>query len=1260
MDTVHTSEKLPGIPDFLSGGGEMGKLIREYDWAQTELGPANSWPQNLRTCIRIMLTSRQPIWIGWGKNLLKFYNDPYKAIAGGKHPKALGMPAELVWQDIWREIGPMLKQVMEKDQGTYVESQLLIMERNGYPEETYYTFSYTPIPGDDGTTAGMICANSDDTDRIISERQLKTMTQLGKRLTDAKADNEVITETIATLKENKYDFPFALFYTVHNGKALLTSSSDFGDSAAAIPREIPIDDSGRLSALLSVGAATKKLQVIDDLKNIIGDLPKGVWEIAPEKAILMPISLAVTKDPHCFLIMGCNPYRLLDEKYRSFFSLVGDQIATSFANVHAILEERRRTEALAEVDKAKTIFFSNISHEFRTPLTLLLGPIEDAINNPGDAAENKIRLEIAHRNALRMQKLVNTLLDFSKIEANRLEGRFIPVDICNITEDLTSIFRSAIEKAGMALQFVCNNVTEPVYLDVDMWEKIILNLLSNAFKYSREGTITVAVARQNNQVNVTITDTGIGIPGEHLDKIFNRFHRIENMEGRSKEGTGIGLSMVKELVKLHCGTISVTSTPGVGSTFTISLPLGTAHLPADKIRENDGSEFKSIHSKSYLEETKNWITVKNETGLGVKEETEDMEDEKHNTTNRRQFSVLLADDNADMRDYVRRLLSTQFNVETAINGQDAYNKIQNNKPDLVLSDVMMPVLDGFGLLKQLRNHPETKHIPVILLSARAGEEAKVEGLDAGADDYLVKPFSSKEIIARVDANIRIAKTRIASENNLKNIIMQAPVAMTILRGEKLVIEMANENALELWGKKHKDVINRPIFDAFPELVPQGFGKILDSVLAGNTYVANEMYLNLIRQGKPEMIYINFIYEPLRNESGAVEGIVGVGIEVTAQVIARKKIQEAEDKARLAIESADLGTYEIDLLTDKMETSARFDQIWGNSHLTSRAEYSSRIHPGDRELRKAAHHESLKTGQIHYEARVIWKDSSVHWVRVKGKVLYDVNKVPYSLIGVIQDITEQKLFAEQLKMQVQERTLELQRSNEDLQQFAHVASHDLKEPVRKIKTFSNRLIDEYGDNIPGQGQVFLQKIQNATNRMISMIDGVLNYSTINSAEQSIETIDLNDLFRSIEMDLENVILQKNAVVKRDVLNSVQGAPVLIYQLFYNLINNSLKFINPGAVPEIMISSTRENLNRAEYVKITITDNGIGFEQEYAEKIFSTFTRLNTKDKYEGTGIGLALCKKIVDRHRGFISASGVTNVGAVFTIYLPLYQSNKSI
>lgn len=957
----------------------MGQRIREYDWSQTPLGPVEHWPQSLRTCIRIMLVSRQPIWIGWGKELIKFYNDPYRAIVGGKHPRALGQPARIVWKDIWRNIEPMLKTVMEKNEGTYVESELLIMERNGYPEETYYTFSYTPIPGDEGGTAGMICFNSDDTARILSEREMRTLMQLSNRLTDPGSDADVVTRTIETLKDNPYDFPFVVFRS--------------------------IGAEGNLAAECSMALETREVQVVENLGSRVADLTTGAWEIAPHTGVILPVFQSGSNESVGTLLIGINPYRLPDEKYLGFFSLLTDQIASSLSDLHVLEMERKRAAALAELDRSKTIFFSNISHEFRTPLTLLLGPIEDVLNDPETRDANRYRMGVAYRNVLRMQKLVNTLLDFSRIEAGRMEGTFSRVDIAAFTRELASSFRSAIDKAGMELVVSDGQVKAEVYVDIDLWEQIILNLISNAFKYTREGRIGVDIEAVGSEVHVRVWDTGVGIPAEQLERIFDRFHRIESADGRSQEGTGIGLAMVKELVRLHHGTITVSSQVGVGSTFTIALPTGREHLPADKIVESTIVGLR--YAESFVSEALKWLPAEGDAAVEA-EINEGI--------------IVLADDNADMREYVQRLLSHRFTVITAMDGEDAFNKVLKHHPDLVLTDVMMPKVDGFGLLERIRKTPEVHNTPVIMLSARAGEEAKIDGLQAGVDDYLIKPFSAKELLARVDANIRIARSR----------------------------------------TEHADRLEQEVKDRTTEL---------------------------------------------------------------------------------------------------------------------------------REL-----------------------------------------------------------------------NVSLQRSNDDLQQFAHVASHDLKEPVRKIRTFSSRLRDEYGSQIPEQARVFIQKIETATARMFAMIDGVLNYSVYtNGGGLPTELLNLNEQFRFVEMDLEVAINEKEGRLDVEELPQIEGAGVLVYQLLYNLVSNSLKFAKAGVPPVIKVRGRIvEEALEQKMVEITLSDNGIGFDQEHAGRIFNTFARLHARDKYEGTGLGLALCKKIVERHHGSITASGKKEEGASFVIRLPLIQQNKSI
>jgi PAS domain S-box-containing protein len=1267
--------KNPVMPEFLSGGGEMGQRIREFDWSKTPLGPVDQWPQSLRTCVRIMLTSRQPIWIGWGKELIKLYNDPYKEIVRGKHPWALGKPASVVWKEIWGPIEPMLKKVMEDDEGTYVESELLIMERNGYPEETYYTFSYTPVPGDSGGTAGMICANTDDTDRIISERQLKTLTTLGKNLTNCLSNEEIIEKTIRSLGENQYDFPYAIFYTIKGDKAIFAGSTELGKDLYRVPEEINLFENKALAEVLRQAVHSRDAQLLYNVHESLGNLPKGKWEISSDKAIVLPIVQAGPREPYGVLVIGFNPYRLPDEKYAGFFNLVADQVATSFADVHVLDEERKRSEALAEIDRAKTIFFSNISHEFRTPLTLMLSPVEEVLNDPQISSTNKMRMEVAYRNGLRMQKLVNTLLEFSRIEAGRVEGKFEKVDICSLTEGLASTFRSAIDKAGMTLEFRSSSIRSDVYVDTEMWERIILNLVSNAFKYSKRGSISIDVRQVDQEIQVSVADTGVGIPQDQLSKIFDRFHRVENTEGRSQEGTGIGLAMVKELVKLHSGTINVASVQGKGSIFTISIPAGKQHLPSEKIYDTSSPATGFKYSTAFVEEALKWLPEKKQGELDGQSANEAFDRQPGLNGNR--FKVLLADDNADMRQYVQGLLSDRFNVITAGDGEEAWGKALAYKPDLLLSDIMMPRLDGYGLLKRMRSHPDTKNTPVIFLSARAGEEAKVEGLHAGADDYLIKPFSAKELIVRVSNHIRISEVRRETEKQFYQLFIQAPAIINVFKGPDFVFELFHPKNKEILGDV--DYTGRALREVLPGLEGQGVIENLQEVYrSGKTIRQDEQHIRYSKGGVLHHRYFNSTYQPWYDLKGNIQGVINFAIDVTEAVEGKQKIVASEKQFKnvlvfsptifMMLKGPELN---ISFVNQPLLNSwGKSADIVGKNLLDVLPELKDQPFP---KLLEHVYH----TGQTHHgreEKAVVIKNGipqEVYYDYVYQPI-FEVNEIVSGVTVMATDITEQVMarkkieeserkyreLSEELEGMVERRTSELKRSNEDLQQFAHVASHDLKEPVRKFRTFINRLKDEYGQQLPPQGRRYLDKMENASERMSSMIVGVLKYSGLNEAGQEIGKVDLNEIVKEIAEDLEVIIQQKDAVITKENLPTLEGASVLLYQLFYNLLNNSLKFCEQR--PLINISSSIVNLHGHDFARILIADNGIGFDQAFADRIFEAFTRLNSKDKYEGTGLGLALCKKIVERHRGLISADGEENKGALFTVHLPLVQNEKKV
>jgi signal transduction histidine kinase len=748
-----------------AGGGEMGALMRALDWSQTPLGPVEDWPQSLRTTVSILLNSRHPMFIFWGPQLAKLYNDGYRPILGAtKHPGALGQPGPDVWPEIWDTIGPMVEYVRTSGQATWSDDLLLFMHRNGYLEEVYFTFSYSPVRDETGGVAGMFCACIETTERVLGERRLRTLRDLAARASAAKTADDACRMAIDTLANNAADIPFVLLYLIDAGGQFAHLAGTVGlapntpASPGLVDLTLPIE--AQASWPLAHVALTGQAQLVDDLLVRFGALAAGAWPEPPHSALVLPVAQSGQDRSAGVLIAGISARRALDDDYRGFFDLVAGQVATAIANAHAYEEERRRTEALAELDRAKTTFFSNVSHEFRTPLTLMLGPVEELLSEAQPDAGQREQLLIVRRNGLRLLKLVNTLLDFARIEAGRVEATYEPSDLAALTVDLASVFRSAIERAGLRLVVDCPPLPEPIYVDREMWEKIVLNLLSNALKFTFEGQITVALRQAGDHVELDVCDTGTGISVDELPNLFERFQRVLGARARTHEGSGIGLALVQELARLHGGSVRVSSVAGVGSTFTVAIPVGKDHLPAERIGAARTPTMTAIGAAPYVEEALRWLPGQSSefavlsSELGAQVETQ-------NSALKRQDSVrvLLADDNADMRDYLARLLGQRWLVETVADGAAALAAARAQPPDLVLADVMMPELDGFELLRELRADPRTHTIPVILLSARADEAARVEGMEAGADAYLVKPFSSRELLAHISGHLALARSR---------------------------------------------------------------------------------------------------------------------------------------------------------------------------------------------------------------------------------------------------------------------------------------------------------------------------------------------------------------------------------------------------------------------------------------------------------------------------------------------------------------------
>jgi signal transduction histidine kinase/DNA-binding response OmpR family regulator len=695
------------------------------------------------------------------------------------------------------------------------------------------------------------------TERVIGERRLRVLRDLAAQSSGIESVAASCRRAIQVLAQFPNDLPFAALY-------LLDESSP-GARRVAVSRELPAI---WFPTVLDIGPGRNPWQLIErraeQLRMHVTDLPRrglrisaGVWADHVSQALVLPMMSAGQERLVGFLIAGVSPRRAFDDAYASFLDLIASQVASAIANARAYETERERSQALAEIDRAKTTFFSNVSHEFRTPLTLMLGPLEDMASDEQIPGLVRSRLEVIHRNSLRLLKLVNSLLEFSRIEAGRVQATYEPTDLSQLTRELVSTFGSALEIAGLALIQDLAPLEEPVYVDRDMWERVVLNLLSNAFKFTLEGEISVGLSQADGYAVLTVRDTGIGIPTEAIPRLFDRFYRVEGAQGRTHEGTGIGLALVYELIRLHSGSVSVQSEIGRGTTFTIRLPLGVSHLPMERVVPERPLHAPASTARAYVQEALRWLPDSKLSPPSELEFAAAVRSQRDVLPAR----VLVADDNADMRSYVRELLEPRYAVEVVADGAAALEAALKSPPDLIVSDVMMPRVDGFELVRRLRAEPSLREVPTILLSARAGEESIIEGLQAMADDYLVKPFSARELLARVGAQLQLARLRReaaereqALRQEAEALLNAAPLGIYVV-GSDFRIRHVNPTASYAFrsipdpiGKDFDEVIHSMRPKEYADEVVRIFRTVLDT---GEVYVTSERMEELSGRGPAE-------------------------------------------------------------------------------------------------------------------------------------------------------------------------------------------------------------------------------------------------------------------------------------------------------------------------------------------------------------------------------------------------------------------------
>ena len=1235
----------------LQGGGEMGALMRTVDWSATPLGPVETWPQSLRTAVSILLESRFPMYIAWGAEFVQLYNDGYRPILGStKHPAAMGRRAAETFAESWHIIRPMFEDV-RRGNATFAEDWMLPLDRHGYLEECTFTFSYSPIRDESFEVGGVHVTVTETTSRSLLERRLRLLHDLSEQTAEAKTPEDACARAARVLEGDSADVPFALFYLLDGEVARLSATANLAPAGPASPREVSLSPGDLPGWPLARVIAKGEPCVVDDLAARFAPLPGGPWPEPAREGLVLPIVRPGEARPYGVLVAGISPRRKLDQNYRHFFSLVAAHVATAVTNARAFEQERRRAQELAELDRAKTAFFSNVSHEFRTPLTLLLGPAEEALA-AGEtlAPAERERWTLVRRNARRLAKLVNTLLDFARIEAGRADAAYAPTDLAALTGELASMFHSAFDRAKVRLTLDLPPLDEPVFVDREMWEKIVLNLLSNALKFTFEGEVAVALRRSGSAVELSVRDTGTGIAAAELPRLFDRFHRIGGARGRTQEGSGIGLALVQELVRLHGGRVEAESVEGRGSTFRVTLPLGSAHLPEARVGERPSAAQGFASAAHFVEEAQQWSSAggapeAQQPGAGASRPR-----------------IVLAEDNADMRQYLARLLRDRWEVEETADGLSALAAIRRRRPALVLTDAMMPELDGFGLLRELRQDPEFRTLPVILLSARAGEEAAAEGLGAGGNDYLVKPFSARDLLVRVASQLGAAQ--VAREvqsvvederSRLYMHFMQAPFPIGVLRGPLHVFELANAEALRLWGKTNA-IVGKPIAQAMPELVGQPFIGFLDEVLrTGVAFEGRESLARLARGpgGALEDVYFNFVYSPLRDASGSTEGVLVCGFEVTDQVVARRAVEGAlSEAARLNGELADAERL-FRTMADHLPELAWSAQPDGHIDFYNRRWYEytgttfeqmegwgwKAVHdPAVLDEVVARWRNSLATGtpfEMEFPLRAA--SGEFRWFLTRVNPLRDASGRIVRWIGTNADINEQR--------EASRRTYE----------FLAMLGHELRNPLSPILTAIDLM------RMRGRESRELQVIDRQARHLVRLVDDLLDVARITRGRIELKkhAFPLSEVIATaveiarplIEMHQHTVHLSLAA----DLILHADATRVA--QAIANLVTNAAKYSPTGSSIQVVTE------RRGDRAVIRVRDQGIGIPRQMLSRVFDLFTQLpQGKDRSQGgLGLGLAIVRSLVELHGGTVTAkSDGPGKGSEFIVELPLPEQSGAL
>ncbi|RIB29047.1 hypothetical protein C2G38_1271384 [Gigaspora rosea] len=1211
--------------------------VYNYDWSSTSLGTMDSWDPAFKNAVTLCLQTAFPAVIYAGPGWVQIYNEAYESVLMTKQ-NAQGKPFKEVWPEIYEQSAALFEIVTTTGKGLFREDELYLLERDGYIEEAYFNYTCSPIFISDGSAYGTFCLVQETTPKVLNARRLKILGEFGRRITEVESLESACHIITKILGDNNVDIPYAMIYLVNRKlntasesliARLITTTFDYDcKSGWLFPDNLPetpeiidltkdVDKNYNTLIELKREAATYSFLKCDSWPiNLLikdGDHIKVLLDDGSQAVLLLTkISLCDDQVLSAILICGINRRRTLDEKYMEFLKLITNQMNRCLLRARSIEEEKKRSKLLTELNHQKVLFFQGISHELKTPLTLMLSPLDDIINACPQEAPIMTYFQIIRRNAHRLLKLINTLLQFSNIESEKLDACYRETNIVELTQELVSDFKSMAETLGLdyaidiPLADEFNQVVgDKVYLDHDMYETIVFNLCSNALKHTWNGSVTIRLyvdyKDKNKMIVLEISDTGVGIPELALPNIFQRFYRVESQSSRSHEGTGIGLALVKELVTFHGGDITVTSVVNKGTTFKCWFPIGCDHLPTDKIQRNNvenpisyGRELYTSR-KLYLEESSQW--VKNSKFDDQNDVDKLSIDDKNididkmlpkditfyfSTDNEKKYQILLVDDNNDMRDYLADLLK-EFDVHRACDGQDAIRVLKklNRLPDLVLSDIMMPNMNGYELLEILRSNVKTQMIPVILLSAKACEESRIKGLDKGADDYLIKPFSTRELIARIQANIELSHLRRKilfkqyKEEETKQLLLT--ISNKVLSGLDL-----NETLLDIIKEIHYKLPNERILIISND----------QSEFKNNKIVA-------LYDGAESIQSTNILFNEINNQSKSSEFLNNYsGVDINLDVY-------CDDVCK-----------NVSVLSIEIRLN---NTCWGWI-------------------------------KLYRSPNSIWLDSEIELLQQIS------NQISLNIIYV-------NILKENTENGIKIKAIEI--ANKAKSQILANTSHELRTPLGAIvgilSSFDNTsLTIDQNDMI--------NIMAHASDIVLSIVNDILDAAKLEARKVALinRTFDLLELF---EGTIENFGKRAGAkkidlIVNCDVDSFpryVKSDPDRLKQVLSHLLSNSVKFTDKGKIVftvsmqlQEVIDDDKEKPTYGQIIQrgcllIELYDTGIGMDPEYIKHAWQSFSQgdMSMTKMQDGTGLGLSICKNLVEINGGEIKVESELGKGSKF-------------